>query len=172
MVGGTKLPPQDSESGPWSHEQSKSKSNSNPKTFPEEESQNPSRVDVSLDNADTVIEGGPHQRGSISERRPNRSGGAPPLALREVASTDTQPSQFPEQTGARRDEAVPKMGRPSGAGFLRFFSRRSNHKVSFVTAGMFPDCLFKFSKADWRECQDLLRPCGVAYILSTKPWSD
>src|SRR3981081_4496012 len=60
MVGGTKRPPQDSESGPWSHEQSNTKSNSNTKTFHEEESQNLSRVHVSLDNADTVIEGGPH----------------------------------------------------------------------------------------------------------------
>jgi len=63
MVGGTKRPPQDSESGPWSHEQSNTKSNSksdsNTKTFHEEESQNLSRVHVSLDNADTVIEGGP-----------------------------------------------------------------------------------------------------------------
>src|SRR6267143_1345185 len=59
MVGGTKRPPQDSESGPWSHEQSNTKSNSNTKTFHEEESQNLSRVQVSLDNADTVIEGGP-----------------------------------------------------------------------------------------------------------------
>jgi len=59
MVGGTKRPPQDSESGPWSHEQSNTKSDSNTKTFHEEESQNLSRVHVSLDNADTVIEGGP-----------------------------------------------------------------------------------------------------------------
>jgi hypothetical protein len=59
VVGGTKRPPQDSESGPWSHEQSNTKSNSNTKTFHEEESQNLSRVHASLDNADTVIEGGP-----------------------------------------------------------------------------------------------------------------
>ena|SRR5882724_705936 len=65
MVGGTKRPPQDSESGPWSHEQSNTKSNSNTKTFHEEESQNLSRVHVSLDNADTVIEGGPSLRISI-----------------------------------------------------------------------------------------------------------
>jgi len=63
MVGGTKRPPQDSESGPWSHEQSNTKSNSNTKTFHEEESQNLSRVHVSLDNADTVIEGGPLKPG-------------------------------------------------------------------------------------------------------------
>ena len=43
-------------SGPWSHEQSNTKSNSNTKTLHEEESQNLSRVHVSLDNADTVIE--------------------------------------------------------------------------------------------------------------------
>src|SRR6266403_1788900 len=63
MVGGTKPPPQDSESGPWSQEQSNTKSNSNTKTFHEEESQNLSRVHVSLDNADTVIEGGPLKPG-------------------------------------------------------------------------------------------------------------
>src|SRR6267143_6825754 len=61
MVGGTKRPPQDSESGPWSHEQSNTKSNSNTKPFHEEESQNLSRVHVSLDNADTVIDGWPTQ---------------------------------------------------------------------------------------------------------------
>jgi hypothetical protein len=59
LVGGTKLPPQDSESGPCSHEQSSTKSDSNANTLHEEESQNLSPVDVSLDNADTVIEGGP-----------------------------------------------------------------------------------------------------------------
>jgi len=37
----------------------KSKGNSNSKTFHEEESQNPSPAEVSLDNADTVIQGGP-----------------------------------------------------------------------------------------------------------------
>ena len=67
MVGGTKRPPQDSESEPWSHEPSNTKSNSNTKTktFHEEESQNPSRVHVSLDNADTVIEGGPPELGLL-----------------------------------------------------------------------------------------------------------
>ena len=60
MVGGTKFPPQDSESGPWSHEQSNGKSNtknkSNTKTFHERKNQNLSPVHVSLDNADTVID--------------------------------------------------------------------------------------------------------------------
>jgi hypothetical protein len=55
MVGGTKRPPQDSESEPWSHEQSNTKSNT--KTFHERKSQNLSPVYVSLDNADTVIDG-------------------------------------------------------------------------------------------------------------------
>jgi hypothetical protein len=63
MVGGTKFPPQDSESGPWSHEQSNGKSNtknkSNTKTFHERKNQNLSPVEVSLENADTVIEGAP-----------------------------------------------------------------------------------------------------------------
>ena len=26
-------------------------------------------------------------------------------------------------------------------------------------------------KADWRECRDFLRPCGVAYLLSTEAWT-
>ncbi len=48
-------------SGPWSHEQSNTntKNNRNTKTFHERKSQNLSLVHVSLDNADTVIEGGP-----------------------------------------------------------------------------------------------------------------
>ena len=70
MVGGTKPPPQDSESGPWSHEQSNTKSNSNTKTFHEEESQNLSRVHVSLDNADTVIEGWPTSAGQLNHGVP------------------------------------------------------------------------------------------------------
>jgi len=37
----------------------KSNTKSNTKTFHEEKSQNPSQVHVSLDNADTVIEGAP-----------------------------------------------------------------------------------------------------------------
>ena len=59
MVGGTKFPPRDSESGPWSHEQSntKNKNQSNTKTFHERKNQNLSPAHVSLDNADTVIDG-------------------------------------------------------------------------------------------------------------------
>jgi len=38
---------------------SNSKNNRNPKTLDERTSQNLSQVHVSLDNADTVIEGGP-----------------------------------------------------------------------------------------------------------------
>src|ERR1017187_233545 len=77
MVGGTKFPPQDSESGPWSHEQkakSNIKSNTNTKTFHERKSQNLSRVDVSLDNADTVIdESGPwsHEQKAKSNIKSN-----------------------------------------------------------------------------------------------------
>jgi hypothetical protein len=57
MVGGTKLPPQDSESGPWSHEQAKQKQRQLRKQkLHEGKSQNPSPVHVSLDNADTVID--------------------------------------------------------------------------------------------------------------------
>lgn len=46
--------------GEMSTSNTKHKSKTNPNTFHEEESQNPSMVEVSLDNADTVIEGGPH----------------------------------------------------------------------------------------------------------------
>jgi hypothetical protein len=59
MVGGTNVPPQDSESGPWSHEQTRATATAKSKSFHEEKSQNPSGLEVSLDNADTVIEGGP-----------------------------------------------------------------------------------------------------------------
>jgi hypothetical protein len=45
--------------GRMSKEQSNSKSNTKTKTFHERESQNLSPVQVSLDNADTVIEGAP-----------------------------------------------------------------------------------------------------------------
>ena len=68
MVGGTKLPPQDSASEPWQHEQAKQKQQQQQRQqqrqlqkqkLNEGESQKPSPVHVSLDNADTVIEGGP-----------------------------------------------------------------------------------------------------------------
>src|SRR5208282_3752695 len=58
MVGGTKLPPQDSVSEPWGNEQSKEKT----KPFHEGKKQNLRPLVVSLDNADTVIEGGPRLR--------------------------------------------------------------------------------------------------------------
>jgi hypothetical protein len=44
-------------------EQSNRNGNNKIKSFHEEKSQNPSRVEVSLDNADTVIEGGPLKPG-------------------------------------------------------------------------------------------------------------
>src|ERR1700690_3410112 len=62
MVGGTKLPPQDSESGPWSHEQrAKATPRATPKPKPSTKGKrkNLRSVEVSLDNADTVIEGAP-----------------------------------------------------------------------------------------------------------------
>jgi hypothetical protein len=63
MVGGTKLPPHDSESGPWSHEQ---KAKATPRATPKPSTKGKVKtfrlVEVSLDNADTVIEGGPHLR--------------------------------------------------------------------------------------------------------------
>jgi len=40
------------------------------------------------------------------------------------------------------------------------------------TDGISPDCFFKFSNPDWRESQAPLRPCGVAYLLSTEAWTD
>ena len=58
MVGGTKLPPQDSVSEPWWHER-KTTATAKAKTFYEGKRQKPSPLYVSLDNADTVIEGGP-----------------------------------------------------------------------------------------------------------------
>src|ERR1700690_1559 len=62
MVGGTKLPPQDSESGPWSHEQrAKATPRATPKPKPSTKGKrkNLRSVEVSLDNADTVIDGAP-----------------------------------------------------------------------------------------------------------------
>jgi hypothetical protein len=61
MVGGTKTPPQDSQAslGRMSKSKSSTKNKSNTKTFHERKNQNLSPVEVSLDNADTVIEGAP-----------------------------------------------------------------------------------------------------------------
>jgi len=60
MAGGTETdPPQDSVSGPWWHEQ---KATATPKAKPSTKGKSkakPSPLHVSLDNADTVIEGGP-----------------------------------------------------------------------------------------------------------------
>jgi hypothetical protein len=70
MVGGTKLPPQDSESGPWSHEH---KAKTTPKATPKPKPSTKGKrktlwsVEVSLDNADTVIEGGPSQGALLIE---------------------------------------------------------------------------------------------------------
>src|ERR1035438_6997223 len=67
MVGGTKLPPQDSESGPWLNEH-KAKARATPRATPKPKPSSKGKrktfrlVHVSLDNADTVIEGGPHLR--------------------------------------------------------------------------------------------------------------
>jgi hypothetical protein len=52
------VPPQDSRSEPWSMSQ-KTNSNIKSKTFYERENPKPFTAHVSLDNADTVIEGGP-----------------------------------------------------------------------------------------------------------------
>src|SRR3974377_1163406 len=60
MVGGTKLPPQDSQSEPGCYERkTRATARTKAKTLYEGKRQKPSQVNVSLDNADTVIEGGP-----------------------------------------------------------------------------------------------------------------
>jgi hypothetical protein len=61
MAGGTKAPPQDSESGPWSMstQQKQHQVQDQSKTFHERKRKILPAVEVSLDNADTVIEGGP-----------------------------------------------------------------------------------------------------------------
>ncbi len=56
MVGGTNVPPQDSEKRALGR---MSKNKGNTKKLYEGKSQNPSMLYVSLDIADTVIEGGP-----------------------------------------------------------------------------------------------------------------
>jgi hypothetical protein len=69
MVGGTSFPPQDSKSEPWSNEQ-KTKATPKPKPSTKGKSKPEARtlagsgiatgsLEVSLDNADTVIEGAP-----------------------------------------------------------------------------------------------------------------
>src|ERR1017187_3391602 len=80
MVGGTKLPPQDSESGPWLNEH-KAKARATPRATPKPKPSSKGKrktfrlVHVSLDNADTVIEGGP------AKRIQNCSRGCPVQAL-------------------------------------------------------------------------------------------
>src|SRR3974390_1282297 len=60
MVGGTKLPPQDSVSEPGCYERkTRATARTKAKTLYEGKRQKPSQVYVSLDNADTVIEGAP-----------------------------------------------------------------------------------------------------------------
>src|SRR5260370_10009761 len=70
MVGGTSFPPHDSESEPWSNEQ-KAKATPKPSTkgkskpeaaLPERSRLATRSLEVSLDNADRVIEGAPHIR--------------------------------------------------------------------------------------------------------------
>src|SRR6266704_3343197 len=73
MVGGTSFPPQDSKSEPWSNEQ---KTKATPKPKPEARTLAGSGIatgslEVSLDNADTVIKGAPSLRGFL------RKGGIP-----------------------------------------------------------------------------------------------
>jgi hypothetical protein len=71
MVGGTSFPPQDSKSEPWSNEQ---KTKATPKPSTKGKAKPEARtlagrgiatgaLEVSLDNADTVIEGGPLKPG-------------------------------------------------------------------------------------------------------------
>jgi hypothetical protein len=61
MVGGTRFHRRilKASLGRMSTSNTKRKSNTKTKTFHEGKTQNPSPVDVSLDNADTVIEGAP-----------------------------------------------------------------------------------------------------------------
>src|SRR3974390_200622 len=66
MVGGTKLSPQDSKSEPGCYERkTRATARTKAKTLHEGKRQKPSQVYVSLDNADTVIDGGPHIRWPI-----------------------------------------------------------------------------------------------------------
>src|SRR3974390_1598936 len=72
MVGGTKLPPQDSQSEPGCYERkTRATARTKAKTLHEGKRQKPSQVYVSLDNADTVIDGGRarHRVDSVIVRR-------------------------------------------------------------------------------------------------------
>src|SRR3974390_1364112 len=61
MVGGTKLPPKNSQSEPGCNERkTRATARTKAKTLYEGKRQKPSQVYVSLDNADTVIGGAPH----------------------------------------------------------------------------------------------------------------
>src|SRR5260370_41125117 len=75
MVGGTSFPPHDSESEPWSNEQ-KAKATPKPSTkgkskpeaaLPERSRLATRSLEVSLDNADRVIEGAPEPALSLSK---------------------------------------------------------------------------------------------------------
>src|SRR3974390_2456819 len=69
MVGGTRLPPQDSESEPGCYERkTRATARTKAKTLYEGKRQKPSHVYVSLDNADTVIEGAPPLSPSFGDR--------------------------------------------------------------------------------------------------------
>jgi len=93
MVGGTRFPPHDSKSEPWSNEQKatpKTKPPTKGKSKPEAALLERSRLairslEVSLDNADTVIEGAPHiAHFAMCGFRHNRTGsGSPTLSPRD-----------------------------------------------------------------------------------------
>src|SRR6266568_4252153 len=90
MVGGTSFPPHDSKSEPWSNEQ---KTKATPKPSTKGKAKPEARtlagrgiatgaLEVSLDDADTVIEGGPHLSSAVSKGR--QTGYPISRSLREV----------------------------------------------------------------------------------------
>src|SRR3974377_1964567 len=86
MVGGTKLPPQDSQSEPGCYERkTRSKTRTQLKTLYEGKRQKPSQVYVSLDNADTVIEGAPSRLLFNSRSQFGNSAPAPQTAAHGVS---------------------------------------------------------------------------------------
>src|SRR5271167_3934491 len=104
MVGGTKVPPRDSQSEPWSHEpttKARSTATATPKAptkgkskpegaRPKDGSIARASLEVSLDNADTVIEGAP-LLAAFCKGRVNRGASTRPLAKKPQGAGHPKP---------------------------------------------------------------------------------
>src|SRR3974377_2381629 len=124
MVGGTKLPPQDSQSEPGCYERkTRATARTKAKTLYEGKRQKPSQVYVSLDNADTVIDGqstaraghgrrGMPQKAAVDEAGPRRvasseSGSVGQLSPARVARDGRSTRRLAGEVGSRRRGTIP-----------------------------------------------------------------